>query len=410
MPTFSHQAVLFHVAALIINTHSFLVKGPPIRHGICSSPWLNRQFLKVTLSTSRLHDLNRAGDGYYQDKVPRRAEFDIFEDDSMRSELSAIRKKDFKATLERIEKKNDFQASSVPYRNGVLLSPAGPETSLKAREGGYLANQAKLSLSYYVDIAWSVIILIFMVFWFRSKIQFEAGNYVHAFPNFNTMVLKDGFCINPTPKGPLGTLKLCGIADAILTSGSYLRFRDKLNIGRNKVFFYASAGYTLLHGAIHFFEVDQTGQIFSSANSMGQNVLGVALLAVITAFTPIGINGTFNQIGKKGGLVVGVAAWVAFVLFYMFGIKEKVYALTYINVTIFLSIFGSRALLLKKKDPRRLEFYMGPSVLKTIIATTVNIMVMCFEHLACKDWFASVGGHIWFDVTLWVMLMSAMAV
>lgn len=291
----------------------------------------------------------------------------------------------------------------------ALLSPAGPETSLKARGGGYLANQAKLSLSYYADIAWSVSILIFMVFWLRSKTQFEAGSYIDAFPNFNTMVLKDGFCINPTPKGPIGTLKLCGIADAVLIIGSYLMFKDKLDIGMNKLLFLGSAGYTLLHGAIHFFEVDQSGQIFSSDNSMFQNVLGVALLAVITAFTPIGINGTFKQVNKKGGLVVGVAAWVAFVLFYMFGIKEKVYALTYINVTIFLSIFGSRALLLKKNDQNRLDFYMGPSILKTIIATTANIVVMCFEPLACKDWFASVGGHVWFDVTLWLMLMSVMA-
>jgi hypothetical protein len=291
----------------------------------------------------------------------------------------------------------------------ALLSPAGPETSLKARGGGYLTNQAMLSLTYYADIAWNFSLLIFMVFWLRSKTQFETGNYVDAFPNFNTMVLKDGFCINPTPKGPLGTLKLCGIADATLIIGSYLMFKDKLDIGMNKLLFLASAGYTVLHGAIHFFEVDQSGQIFSSDNSMFQNVLGVALLAVITAFTPIGINGTFNQVEKKGGLVVGVAAWVAFVLFYMFGIKEKVYALTYINVTIFLSIFGSRALLLKKKDPKRLEFYMGPSVLKTIIAVTANIAVMCFEPLACKDWFASVGGHVWFDVTLWLMLMSVMA-
>ena len=96
-----------------------------MRHGICSSPWLHRQFPKVTLSTSRLHVLNRAGDGYYQDKVPRRAEFDIFEDDSMRTELSAIRKerierkKEFQATFERIERKNDFQATSVPYGNDL---------------------------------------------------------------------------------------------------------------------------------------------------------------------------------------------------------------------------------------------------------------------------------------------------
>uniref|UniRef100_A0A6S8YPN0 Uncharacterized protein n=1 Tax=Chaetoceros debilis TaxID=122233 RepID=A0A6S8YPN0_9STRA len=142
---------------------------------------------------------------------------------------------------------------------------------------------------------------------------------------------------------------------------------------------------------------------------MGMNLLGVGLMTLITAFTPIGIKGAFDDAGKEGGLAAGVAAWIGFVIYYVIGIKEKVYALTYINVTIFLSIFGARTLLLKKNDEKRLGFYMGPSVLATVIAATANIVVMCFEPLACKDWFASVGGHIWFDVTLWLFMMSVMA-
>jgi len=81
-------------------------------HGICSSPWQHQQFPKVTLSTSRLHILNSADDGYYEDKDPRRAEFDIFEDDPMTTELSAIRK-------ERIKKEKDVQSTFVPYGNDL---------------------------------------------------------------------------------------------------------------------------------------------------------------------------------------------------------------------------------------------------------------------------------------------------
>ncbi len=219
------------------------------------------------------------------------------------------------------------------------------------------------------------------------------------------------FSINPTPSGPsgLGTLKLCGIADALLIISSYFIFKDKLDIGANKLVYYGSAAYTLIHGAVHFFEIDQTGQIWSSENSLGMNLLGVGLMALITGFTPIGIIGVFEAAGKEGGLAAGIAAWIGFVLYYVFGIKEKVYALTYINVTIFLSIFGARSLLLKKNDEKRLDFYTGPTVLATVIAASANIIVMCFEPLACKDWFASVGGHIWFDVTLWLMMMSVMA-
>lgn len=172
--------------------------------------------------------------------------------------------------------------------------------------------------------------------------------------------------------------------------------------------YFGSAAYTLIHGSVHFFEIDQTGTIWDSTKSLGTNVLGVGLMTLITAFTPIGIKGVFEDAGKEGGLVAGITAWIAFVAYYVIGIKEKVYALTYINVTIFLSIFGARTLLLKKNDEQRLNFYMGPSVLLTVLAMTANIAVMCIEPLACKAWFASVGGHIWFDVTLWLMMMSIM--
>eukprot|EP01083_Nonionella_stella_P074159 201052_1 len=140
------------------------------------------------------------------------------------------------------------------------------------------------------------------------------------------------FSINPAPSGPsgLGTLKLCGIADALLIIGSYFVFKDKLDIGNNKIVYYGSAAYTVVHGAVHFFEIDQSGQIWTSDQSMGMNLLGVGLMTLITAFTPIGINSAFKQAGKEGGLAAGVAAWIGFVIYYVFGIKEKVYALTYI--------------------------------------------------------------------------------
>mmetsp|Transcript_18771 Transcript_18771/g.26027 ORF Transcript_18771/g.26027 Transcript_18771/m.26027 type:complete len:344 (-) Transcript_18771:523-1554(-) len=308
-----------------------------------------------------------------------------------------------------------FIAKKNAVKNADILSQKKDgfqSSAVVESRGGELITTARTRLSYYAELAWTAGIAIFMVLWLRSKSLYDSnpGSYTDEFPHFNEMVLKDGFCINPTPSGPsgLGTLKLCGIADALLIAGSYLFFKDKLDLGSNKLIFYGSAGYTLLHGAIHFFEVDQTGIIWDPNNSLATNLLGVGLLAVITAFTPIGINSAFESAGKKGGLAAGIATWIAFVLFYALGIKEKVYALTFINVTIFLSIFGARTFLLNKDDESRLDFYMGPSVLASVIAITANIVVMCFEPLACKDWFASVGGHIWFDVTLWFMMMSVM--
>jgi len=301
----------------------------------------------------------------------------------------------------------------------ALLAPEGVDkvsasnlsSVSSSRGGGIIASikESLMGLTWYMDIIWSVAIVIFMVVWLKSKSLYDSDptNYPDALPNFNKQVLEDGFCINREATG-LGTLKKCGIADAILIIVSYFIYKDQLAIPFNKSLFTVSVLYTIVHGLIHFLEVDQTGQIWSDENSMALNLAGVGLLGLITCFTPIGINKTFNDVGKAGGLAVGIAAWIAFILFYAMGIKEKVYALTYINVTIFLSIFGARALLMGKDDKQRLEFYSGKSILMTIIAATANIAVMVFEPLACSGWFAGVGGHVWFDVTLWLFLMSAM--
>lgn len=313
-------------------------------------------------------------------------------------------------------------ARADPALKDAFLSPEAQTKAVATRSdvssrGGSLVTTALTKLTYYAEVVWTIGIAIFMVVWLRSKSQYDAANaggsaYVDELPNFNKQVLKEGFCINLDNSATflgLGTFKLCGIADLLLVIGSYFLYKDRLDIGNNKLIFYGSAGYTLLHGAVHGFEVDQTGQLVSPDNSTFMNVLGVFLLAAITGFTPIGIKGIFDDAGKKGGDLVAIGAWIFFVAFYALGIKEKVYALTYINVTIYLSIFGTRAFLLGKDNEDRLNFYSGNNKLATVIAATANIIVMCMEPLACKDWFASVGGHLWFDVTLWLFMMSIMA-
>jgi len=66
--------------------------------------------------------------------------------------------------------------------------------AMKTR-GGDLITAASTRLSYYAELIWSVGIAIFMVVWLRSKNQFDSSpnTYVDEFPNFNEMVLKDGF-------------------------------------------------------------------------------------------------------------------------------------------------------------------------------------------------------------------------
>ena len=98
MTKFTQKVLLFNVVALFIHAYSFTVRAPQ------RSPTMIQRN-NLAFSTTRLHVLNRAGDD-----DPRRAEFDILEDDPMTNDLSSIRK-------ERIEREKGVQESFAPYGN-----------------------------------------------------------------------------------------------------------------------------------------------------------------------------------------------------------------------------------------------------------------------------------------------------
>ncbi len=302
------------------------------------------------------------------------------------------------------------QARAHPKSKSKSLSTL---SSLMRLAGGSTESLTP-AFTFYMDVFLTGLTVVFMALWFKSmnKFNLDREGYEGVFPNFDRTVLDDGFCIHQEPKETLfglGTLKLCGIADLLLVISSYFKYKDTFSPdNKNKLIYFVSAGYTLLHGAVHFFEIGTSGKLVSDEHSLARNVLGVVLLAAITAPTLLGINDAFDKADKKGGMALGIAAWIGFAAFFALFIQYKVFALTFINATIFLSIFGARALVLDKDDERRLNVMRARIGLPFILAATANIVVMFFEPLVCENWFASVGGHIWFDVTLWILWMSVM--
>ena len=105
--------------------------------------------------------------------------------------------------------------------------------------------------------------------------------------------------------------------------------------------------------------------------------------------------------------------WLISVWAYGFVFNQREYALTYINVVIFLLYYGTRALLIGIKTPEDIKarevalddrfpnFWFGQ------LTTIVVIFIMCSEPLFCDGWFGKAGGHVLFEVALYSYLMSA---
>ena len=259
--------------------------------------------------------------------------------------------------------------------------------------------------------------LVFLVLWVRSLLTMNTPGYVDSFPNFNTVVLKQGFCNKVLEAGSKGipTQTMCGIIDLILVTVSSVLLKNKIKGDDGKItpLFLVTAIYTLIHGATHYsvqkFPSISTGPLLNG--NIVESVVGLALLAVVMIFAPAGLWTILEDANINNALPIAGGFWVAIVALYALVIKQKEFALTYINVTIFLAIYGVRPLLVGKDKPEDIDTRvksLPKNIPLYLLATTAAIGVMCFEPLVCKDWFSQVGGHVWFDIALFAMLMSNM--
>lgn len=266
---------------------------------------------------------------------------------------------------------------------------------------------AQVNLSYYLDIFSAVAMSAFTFFWIKSM---HASNETPpSFPYFAESVLDVGFCNkNFNKEGTeLLTQKICGIVDFIMVGGSYLLAKSK-GVDKSPIFI-ASAIYTIIHGLVHY-------SVFLGLDSRGPvDTLSLAILAIILIFCPVSLWSVLNVAPKTKdtGLAIPLSAiaWAVSVYAYGAVFKMKQYALTYINVVIFLLMFVSRALLIGKTTPGDIDariqlnsqfgnFWLGQ------LSTVAVIVILCSEPFFCNSWFGEAGGHVLFDMALYFYLLS----
>lgn len=266
---------------------------------------------------------------------------------------------------------------------------------------------AQVNFSYYLDIFSAVAMSAFAFFWIKS---IDASKDTPpTFPYFAESVLDIGFCNKNFGKEgtELLTQKICGIVDFIMVGGSYLLAKSK-GVDKNPMFI-GSAIYTIIHGLVHY-------SVFLGIDSRGPvDPLSLAILAIILVFCPVSLYSVLNTAPKTkdSGMAIPVSAiaWALSVYAYGAIFKMKQYALTYINVVIFLLMFVSRALLIGKSTDEdiaaRMElnadfgnFWLGQ------LSTVAVIVALCSEPFFCNSWFGEAGGHLLFDMSLYFYLLS----
>jgi len=288
--------------------------------------------------------------------------------------------------------------SSLPERGGSAAIVTSSEPS------------AQTVWSYYSDMAITVVIGGFAFCWIKSILANDKGELGVGFPFFEKSVLDSGFCNkvfeNPGTRGPL-TKKNCFYADCAMVIGSYFLAKSK-NKERTPLFL-LGAIYTIIHGSVHY-------NVFSdpSSSTGPLDPLSTIILSFILIFCPLGLYEVLEvapQVSKDASLPLSVVTWLGCVAVYYFIFRKKDYVLPYINLSALLPMYAAKTLLLGLRDEEQIaerdnfdakffkNFRLGQ------IATWFLIFIMCSEPFSCGTWFGDAGGHLLFDVALYIYLM-----
>jgi hypothetical protein len=171
---------------------------------------------------------------------------------------------------------------------------------------------------------------------------------------------------------------------------------------------FQSIGYLAVHGYGHWMvskgEIDPTERVHTFQD--------VFILAIILGAGPVAMHQTMTKAEKPKNWSLAIAILTQIILVWLFVAKLQrgIYALPYINVTITLCTFWSRLLVVgytTDSDIRARISLFGAYFYSNIVSTTLIVFTMWVEPTCCSSWYARAGGHFWFDVSLFLVMLVA---
>jgi hypothetical protein len=256
-------------------------------------------------------------------------------------------------------------------------------------------DKDKARQSWYADLVWTLLNILFLIAWLY-QITEDKGIFDEQFMTY-------GFCNTSPPDPPDGkdspTQIGCFGFDWSMALAVVLAALKIWKVVPS----WGSVVYLLVHGLAH-------GLIFVGVINPDQDIetpLQIAILAVILAMGAYGIYATMVAAGKPSNLAIAIAvlADVFFTGVFVKYLTKGVYVLTYVNIAINLCIMGSRLLLVGPNQVVSRLSLFGPYFNEYIVTCTLMIAVMWIEPTMCSEGFAEVGGHVWFDVSLFALML-----
>ena len=282
------------------------------------------------------------------------------------------------------------------------MSSIDTEKSKDAIVGITTEERSRAKISYYIDTFFLLSSVLFTGVFVNAVSEFRSGTGTGY---FDPKVVEEGFCNHPE----LPTMQHCAFFDWAM-AGFLLFFGY-----RSPQLDYGAIGYMFGHGQGHW---------EAHINPIAENPeiskpIEILLLSIIIGFA--GCQFIFDVLsqnkgwGKKTSALFAGTLLASMCYIYAVYIQYKVFALTFINMSILLMLHIGRALFLGYESDEDIKFRSKKMGLKNrsafIINYTTEFLIMAItwlEPLTCSAFFSHIGGHFWFDVALFFQVYLAM--
>ncbi|KAL9185881.1 hypothetical protein ACHAXT_003658 [Thalassiosira profunda] len=250
-------------------------------------------------------------------------------------------------------------------------------------------------LSWSLDAAASVLILGLLAAWL-ADLQNPDNNPSYLSKSF----VENGFCLSHRFDC---THTSCSILDGVCGMACLIA----MAAGKLPSSAVGSAAYFLAHGYAHY-EIGRTGV---NGDRGGMGLIDSLGLAIIISIGPIAMASSLveaKKMSRSAANAVAAPILAALVATYHVYVKQPRYALLYINVSITLCAAVPKALLVGFRSEEDIHSRSSKFHWPGFLASALIVTVIICEPFFCEQFISSIGGHLIFDTSLALGVLSDM--
>jgi hypothetical protein len=211
---------------------------------------------------------------------------------------------------------------------------------------------------------------------------------------FDPLYLKNGFC--NAPEWP--TQMWSGYFDFSMAALVAILIEGKEKWGL--------IAYLVVHGNAHL-QIHR-GEMDVTENMSPKDIITLTIVLAMGSFWIYTSMARTKRYSKE--MAIGLSVFSLGFMVWVFAacFQKSVYGLTYINIAITLCFVISRLWFMGCTTDQDVQVrsrsvhdkYLYPQICSLFFLT----FIMLSEPIACSWWFASIGGHFWFDVSLFLYM------